>query len=80
MPRAWKQSSLLRNRFPEVALVRHVVEAKAVAGATRAVKDLRCASMNSANLNPFAFSLSALFTPARKVDKICFAQLITIKS
>src|SRR5258707_4882772 len=54
MRRAWKQSSLPRNRFPEVALVRQAVEAETVAATTRAVKYLRCASMNSANLNPFA--------------------------
>jgi hypothetical protein len=46
-----------------VACTFDAIEAKAVAGATRAVKDLRCASMNSANLNPFALSLSALFAP-----------------
>ena len=68
----WTKS--LRRRLtslPRILKVRalHAVEAKAVTGATRAAKDLRRASMNFANWNRFALSLSALFAPARTVDK-----------
>jgi hypothetical protein len=51
-----------------VACIFDAIEAEAVTGATRAVKDLRCASINVAYLNRFASSLSALFAPAEMVD------------
>lgn len=47
------------------------LQTRAVASAPKAVKDLRTAPMNFANLNPFASSLTAFSAPARKVDKSC---------
>jgi hypothetical protein len=56
------------------------LEAEAVAGVTKAVKDLRCASMNFASLSLFASSLSALFAPVTTLDNGCCTQLIIINS
>lgn len=75
MRTAWKRNSLPRNHLSRAARTLHAVDAEAVACTTRAVKDLRCASMSSAKLNLFASSLSALFAPARTVDKSCYSQL-----
>jgi hypothetical protein len=75
MRKAWKRSSRRRRALAQAVRTLHAVETDAVTGATRAFKDLRCASMNSANLSPFALSLTALFAPVRTVDRGCYAQL-----
>ena len=54
--------------------------ARAVACAAKAVKDLRTASMNFANLNPFASSLTAFSAPAGRVDKSCYCRSETLVS
>lgn len=70
-----KRKSLPKGLSAKAGRALQAVGAEAVADATRAVKDLRCTSMNSAKLSPFASSLSALFAPARKANRDCCAQL-----